>query len=412
MRVILPDYSKYKFAAFFVAIICCASKFCVGQSQIKDTLIDVLPGKFYALETSNAESIAIKCTTCAFDNSFFLVEDDTIRIEKDPHADQTAFVMIGNTSRGVSFFSGNIADSLHFYFIKVGAGLNTNGESARKSADVCEINAITPKEWRQGLPAPSVKPARTDTRHIIIHHSATENTITDPYLTVRSIYSYHTQVNGWDDIGYNYLIAPDGTIFQGRDDQGLSDADYVLGAHMCGVNAGTMGICMLGSFTDILPTQQALQSLYKLIKWKSEKDNINISNSSLHPIGPPSAGLSNVLLPHVCGHRDGCRPGYTECPGDALYQQIPAIRQQVEAYSCAPSAEAQAMVYPNPAKDRIKINFEWESLRIYNIQGKLIKSYPHQKEEFLSLKGLPNGMYLFHFYSAASKNIVQKIIIM
>lgn len=403
---------KFVRTAFLTGFIFCICFPCLGQSLLRDTLINVSPKQIYLLSTSYAPSIAIKCKSCDFTSSYLISRKDTIHVEMDPHSEQTAFVMVTNPAQSLYFYSGNIAEPIQFYFIKAGSiSLQDQGQ-ARTYSDACEINAILPEVWRKGLAAPTVKPTATPTKHIIIHHSATSNTINDPYLTVRSIYSYHTAVNGWDDIGYNYLIAPDGTIFQGRDDQGIVEPDYVLGAHLCGVNAGTMGICMLGTFSNSLPTQAALQSLYKLIKWKADKDEIRIFESSPHPIGPPSSPVTPGLLAHVGGHRDGCRTGYTECPGETLYQYLAVIREQVAAYQCSPSQASQVKVYPNPAQDKIKIDFAWEKLYIYDMQGKLRGSYRSQQEEFISLKGLPRGMYLFYFSTATHEQILQKVTVM
>src|SRR5690606_5894496 len=117
----------------------------------------------------------------------------------------------------------------------------------RISANHCsEPQMIDPSHWRAGLPQPKGSPVFTSVNHIIIHHSAGSNLVTDFTNEVRNIYLYHTNVNGWDDIGYNFLIAPNGTIYQGRDGRGIVEKDYVMGAHMCGRNSGTMGICLLG----------------------------------------------------------------------------------------------------------------------------------------------------------------------
>jgi N-acetylmuramoyl-L-alanine amidase len=50
-------------------------------------------------------------------------------------------------------------------------------------------------------------------------------------------------VNGWADIGYNWLIGEDGNTYEGRgwDNQG---------AHSPGFNSVSQGICFIGSFTS------------------------------------------------------------------------------------------------------------------------------------------------------------------
>ena len=45
--------------------------------------------------------------------------------------------------------------------------------------------------------------------------------------------------NGWDDIGYHFVIRRDGTVELGRDID-------VTGAHAYGLNKYSIGICMVG----------------------------------------------------------------------------------------------------------------------------------------------------------------------
>src|SRR5262245_44507247 len=94
--------------------------------------------------------------------------------------------------------------------------------------------------------------------HLIVHHTAMGNEApnSDWPAIVRSIWNFHVFERGWADIGYNYLIDPDGVIYEGR-----AGGDDVVGAHFSGVNAGTVGVAMLGAFTSAPPTSQALNSL-------------------------------------------------------------------------------------------------------------------------------------------------------
>ena len=155
-------------------------------------------------------------------------------------------------------------------------------------------------------------------KHVIIHHSAGSNTNTNYTQVVRDIYLYHTEVNGWSDIGYNYVIAQDGTIFKGRDpDTGAQDD--VRGAHFCGKNSNTMGICLLGTYTTISPTEDAVNALHSLITWKLDKEGLNPQGFS------PLADIAELGV--VAGHRDGCA---TLCPGQKTYDQLVAYRTKIE----------------------------------------------------------------------------------
>jgi uncharacterized protein (TIGR03437 family) len=156
----------------------------------------------------------------------------------------------------------------------------------------------------------------TTVTHLIVHHTVNDNNATDWPAVVRSIWNFHIFTNGWADIGYNYLIDPNGVIYEGR-----SGGDNVLGAHFSGVNAGTMGLAMLGTFTDVAPAAKALNSLKKILAWKADQRNLDPTGTSLH-------AASQRNLNTIAGHRDG--PASTECPGDAFYPLLPAIRTEVK----------------------------------------------------------------------------------
>ena len=174
---------------------------------------------------------------------------------------------------------------------------------------------IDQSEWRVGLTEPDYIRIENEVHNLIIHHTAGSNTDDNYFQVVRSIYIYHTETRGWSDIGYNYLIAQDGSIFKGRDPGDL-EQDNVLGAHFCSSNTGTMGISILGTYTDIAPPDTAIASLIELLNWKAGKDGLDPIGVFPHPL--------NDELPVIAGHRDGCS---TECPGEMLYTLLNEIRE-------------------------------------------------------------------------------------
>lgn len=159
---------------------------------------------------------------------------------------------------------------------------------------------------------PHPNPEFTSIAHMVIHHSAGTNVSNDWAAIVRSIWSLHVNSNGWSDIGYNWLIDPNGVIYEGR-------GEDILGAHFCGLNSGTSGTCVMGDFTAIKPQVQAVQSLSKLFVWLGcERD--------LHPDGIQYHPSSQKNLGHVIGHRDGCN---TSCPGNAFYPMLQSVRDSI-----------------------------------------------------------------------------------
>jgi N-acetylmuramoyl-L-alanine amidase len=158
----------------------------------------------------------------------------------------------------------------------------------------------------------------TTVTHLIVHHTAmgVEAPDSDWPALARSIWNFHVFERGWADISYNYLIDPNGVIYEGR-----SGGDNVMGAHFSGVNAGTMAVALLGDFTDAAPTIDALNSLKEILAWKCDQRGLDPEGRSLHE-------ASQLILNTISGHRDG--PKATECPGEALYLLLPAIRAEVE----------------------------------------------------------------------------------
>lgn len=259
---------------------------------------------------------------------------DLRKINIDAHVaqgafDQTQLYYSGSDCFGfyVKQTSGEMPDSFQLEVVLLYVPpISAKDEKNIKSRANCDSpNWIPQSIWRKGLADPIPGRSSTQTHHCIVHHSSDGNGDTNYTNLVRSYYVFHTQVNGWDDIGYNFLIAANGAIYAGRDPEKPEiRQDNVLGAHFCGKNTNTMGVCMIGNFTDSVPTELAMESLFHLIGWKIKKDSLDPYGKFIHPDG------NGNLLPVVAGHRDGCN---TECPGNQLYNKLQQVRD--EAAKCA-----------------------------------------------------------------------------
>ena len=155
----------------------------------------------------------------------------------------------------------------------------------------------------------------TTVTHLIVHHTVNDNDSTDWAAVVRGIWNFHVLERGYADVGYNYLIDPNGVIYEGR-----AGGDNVMGAHFSSVNHGTMGVSMIGTFVTVAPSEEALASLKRILAWKCDQRDLDPSGVLFH-------AASQLDLNVVSGHRDGPRP--TECPGDSLYGLLPSIREDV-----------------------------------------------------------------------------------
>ncbi len=250
-----------------------------------------------------------------------------------------------------------------------------------------------------------VDPTYSPVSHLIIHHSAGANNSNDWGATVLAIWDFHVNSNGWDDIGYNWLIAPDGQVFEGR-----GGGNNVVGAHFCGKNTGTMGICMLGTYEQQPPTAAAQASLNDLMAWK-------LCDAALDPLDTAFLGNTGLRLPVISGHQDGCA---TLCPGSALFSDIPDIRQLVDQTigNCVVSSLEEVReggefeVFPNPNSGQFLLSWKQERaeevrIMVLDSRGRLV----YRENSFfqvgrvstpLSLNHLKKGMYLVQVLSSSS----------
>ncbi len=167
---------------------------------------------------------------------------------------------------------------------------------------------------------PTLAPA---VRFVVIHHTAGANAYTrrQSAAIVRGIQLYHMSGNGWNDIGYNFLVDKYGQVFEGR--AGGADRP-VVGAHSEGFNAGSVGIAVLGGYGAKGLSGAARTAIAQLIAWRLDLAHVD----PLSTLSWPSGGNSRfprgipVFLRAVGGHRD---TGFTDCPGDAAYRSLAGV---------------------------------------------------------------------------------------
>ncbi len=156
------------------------------------------------------------------------------------------------------------------------------------------------RRWVWGKRTPNYTTMEYDWDYttVAIHHSG-NNGEKNPV----EIETKHMVTRGWDDVGYHYLIPPNGDIYEGR---------YLAykGSHVEKANTGKIGILIMGDFEhqiwdfDDDPTAAQLNSAVALI------DTLK----------------SHFKLDKLGGHKD-YKAG-TECPGGELYGKIPDLRKR------------------------------------------------------------------------------------
>jgi hypothetical protein len=187
-------------------------------------------------------------------------------------------------------------------------------EAAGYSAMVTRSQWGANESWRKG------SPSYAKVKFGVLHHTAGSNSYTREEApgVVRGIYHWHTQGNGWNDIGYNILVDRYGTVYEGR--YGGVDRG-VVGAHAANWNSGSFGVSIMGNFETGTPPAAAVNAAADVMAWKY----------GIHGLDPAVGARvthNSRSIPTLVGHRD---VGSTSCPGRNLYSQMDSIRRKIEA---------------------------------------------------------------------------------
>jgi hypothetical protein len=211
---------------------------------------------------------------------------------------------------------------------------------------------------------PRAAPDYGQVKMAFVHHTVNLNDYSreEAPSVVLGICRYHRNSNGWNDIGYNFLVDKYGTLYEGR--AGGTDQP-VVGAQAQGFNSVSTGIANIGTFEDVPQSDEALSAMARLIRWKLPLHGAPTSGTvQVTSAGGDSnrwAAGTVVTMNRISGHRDG---NNTSCPGSALYAQLPELRRRVgtvQPTTTAPGGVAQTatrlvatpptvIAYPQPAR--------------------------------------------------------------
>ena len=103
---------------------------------------------------------------------------------------------------------------------------------------------------------------------IVIHHSGNTD-------TVENIRKLHVETNGWDDIGYHFMIDRKGSLILGRETE-------KAGAHVYGYNEDSIGVCLLGNFDKETLNEKQLKMLNWLINMLLNEFSLSKEDVKFH----------------------------------------------------------------------------------------------------------------------------------
>ena len=213
------------------------------------------------------------------------------------------------------------------------------------SAGAGQPPIIARKAWARGKAPPRVAPEYGAVEMAFVHHTENPNGYAPGEVPamLRAIYVFHRYVNGWNDIGYNFVVDLYGRVFEAR--AGGIDQP-VVGAQAGGYNIFSTGIAVLGTFSSVPISKAARGALEKLLAWKLSLHGVPAQGRVTVKVNPAGASYSRfpanarVSLPRIAGHRDG---DATECPGNVLYGELPAIRTRVHKLAPNPTRVTLAL---------------------------------------------------------------------
>lgn len=168
-------------------------------------------------------------------------------------------------------------------------------------------------------------PMGTITR-LTVHHTADRDPVHGGSVSrmasqVRSYQGYHMNGRGWSDIGYHFVIDPDGRIWEGRELRWQ-------GAHAGNgpANRHNVGIALIGNFNRDRVTRAQKRALKSLVEWLVVRYHIRPSALHTHrEIKARYPGLSA-----------------TQCPGRDLASYFNVLRRHIRRTEAAEGSPGSA----------------------------------------------------------------------
>ena len=230
------------------------------------------------------------------------------------------------------------------YEVSLGAGdavgakvVTVRDELRRVTADSTPVaGAATPPPFGirtrdvWGARAPLSTSYASTVKLAVVHHSDSGNSYGpgDVPGILRSIQAFHMDGRGWSDIAYNFVVDKFGTVWEGR---GGGIDRPVIGAHAMGFNTGSVGVMVIGDYTQATPTAAALESVSTVIGWKMAQHLADPAGTVAFTSGGSTKYPAGQLLylPGVVGHGD---VGQTSCPG-SIANSLGSIRNRAQEWA-------------------------------------------------------------------------------
>ena len=186
-----------------------------------------------------------------------------------------------------------------------------------------DFKIVSRNQWAAGqIQFPAKKRSFTTVERVVVHHTAGyyQSGASCEFI-MRSIYKYHTEKKKWDDTGYQFLVCPDGTVYEGR-----GGGKGVVGAHTLGSNYGTVAISLIGNYDSSKSPINSLStaaenSVTSLIAWLALEHELDLADPSPYS----QSNRTGVAVPAITWHNFmstnvSLSATSSNCAGDSIIQ--------------------------------------------------------------------------------------------
>jgi hypothetical protein len=183
------------------------------------------------------------------------------------------------------------------------------------------MRIISRSQWGARPPREDRDTTWSKRRGFTVHHSSGPKT-----QSIQVIQDFHMDDRKWWDIGYNFLVRHDGTVYEGRGWRGV-------GAHAGGHNTANIGVCVIGNYHSAEPSAAAKGALAYLYaeanRIKGATLEVN-THRQLNSTACPGDKLHAWAISRLAGYRAGtptkprpATPGAGQRPVPGPYYAFP-----------------------------------------------------------------------------------------
>ncbi len=204
-----------------------------------------------------------------------------------------------------------------------------SGQAAVQQVDVAPVTVapgleVLPRAaWAGADRPPKGEAPEEDVRFLLVHHTADrlQHEADEVPAILQGYYDFHTgEAKGWPDVAYNFMIDRYGRVWETHD----GSIERRLQGFATGGNQGfSQLVCLIGDFTNEMPSDEALAALTRTLAWLAERDGVEVGDGATTSFVSRGSNRHaegvEVTTKTITGHR---AMSQTSCPGDAFFGYV------------------------------------------------------------------------------------------